>query len=137
MLEIISPAGSAEGVIAAVQNGADAVYFGFERNNARLDARNLNENEIYKAAEYCRVRGVKTYITLNSFAFDVELKDIAELARKAARCGANGLVVSDLGVMRAVRQAAPSMEIIAGEAMGIHSLEGAKVAAAMGAAYVT
>ena len=137
MLEIISPAGSAEGVIAAVQNGADAVYLGFERNNARLNARNLNENEIYKAAEYCRVRGVKTYVTLNSFAFDGELKDIAEFARIAARCGADGLVVSDLGVLRAVRQAAPALEIIAGEAMGIHNLEGAKVAAAMGAAFVT
>ena len=137
MLEIFSPAGSAEGVIAAVQNGADAVYFGFESHNARLEARNLNENEISKAAEYCRVRGVKTYITLNSFALDGELQDIAELARKAARCGADGLVVSDLGVLLAARQAAPSLTVIAGEAMGIHSLEGAKVAAAMGASYVT
>lgn len=137
MPEIFSPAGSAEGVIAAVQNGADAVYFGFDRFNARLDAKNLTESEVYKAAEYCRVRGVKTYITLNSFALDGELSDIAELARSAVRCGVDGVVAADLGVLLAVRQAAPSLSVIAGERMGVHSLEGVKVAHAMGAELVT
>jgi putative protease len=132
MLEILSPAGSPEGVIAAVQNGADAVYVGFGDYNARRNAKNFTTDEFRKAAEYCRVRGVKIYVALNTLVSDRELPAVAEQARIACRYGADAFIVQDLGVLRAVRQAAPEVPIHASTQMSITNLEGVKLAAAMG-----
>ena len=136
MLEILSPAGSPEGVVAAVQNGADAVYLGFGGFNARRNAKNFTADEFERAAEYCRVRGVKTYVTLNTLASDRELGEVAEHARLASRLGADAVLVQDLGVMQAVRQAAPELPVHASTQMSVHNLEGVKLAAAMGASRV-
>jgi len=132
VLEILSPACSHEGVVAAVQNGADAVYLGFEEFNARKNAKNLTRDEFGRALEYCRVRGVKTYLTLNTLASDRELPLIAERAKEACRLGVDAIIVQDLGVMKAVRQAVPEVPLHASTQMSIHNLEGVKMAAAMG-----
>ncbi|NLA86723.1 MAG: U32 family peptidase [Clostridiales bacterium] len=132
MLEILSPAGSPEGVIAAVQNGADAIYVGFGDYNARRNAKNFTTDDFRKAAEYCRVRGVKIYVTLNTLVSDRELPAVAEQARIACRYGADAIIVQDLGVLRAVRQAAPEVPVHASTQMSINNLEGVKIAAAMG-----
>ena len=132
MLEILSPAGSPEGVVAAVQNGADAIYLGFGGFNARKNARNFTYDEFGRALEYCRIRGVKAYLTLNTLASDLELPVIAERAKEACRLGADAIIVQDLGVMRAVRQAVPEVPLHASTQMSIHNLEGVKMAAAMG-----
>ena len=132
MLEISSPAGSPEGVVAAAQNGADAIYLGFGDFNARKNAKNFTGEEFGSAIEYCRVRGIKTYLTLNSLALDSELPQIAERAREACRFGVDAIIVQDLGVMRAVRQAVPEVPLHASTQMSVHNLEGVKMAAAMG-----
>ncbi|MDR0490985.1 MAG: U32 family peptidase [Oscillospiraceae bacterium] len=132
MLEILSPAGSPEGVIAAVQNGADAVYLGFGDFNARRNAKNFSIEEFERALEYCRVRGVKTHLTLNTLASDRELPEAAEYAKTACRLGIDAIIVQDLGVMMAVRQSVPDVPVHASTQMGIHNLEGVKMAAAMG-----
>ena len=132
MLEILSPAGSPEGVVAAVQNGADAVYVGFGDFNARRNAKNFTAEEFRKAAEYCRARGVKVYVTFNTLVSDRELVALAEQAKLANRCGADAFIVQDLGAMRALRQVAPEIPVHASTQMTIHNLEGVKLAAAMG-----
>jgi len=132
LLEILSPAGSPEGVIAAVQNGADAIYLGFGDYNARKNAKNFTRDEFGRALEYCRIRGVKAYLTLNTLASDNELAPIAERAKEACRLGVDAIIVQDLGVMRAVRQAVPDIPLHASTQMSIHNLEGVKMAAAMG-----
>ncbi len=132
MLELLAPAGSPEGVVAAVQSGADAVYLGFGNFNARRNAKNFSESDFEKASEYCRIRGVKLYVTLNTLASDRELPDIARQAQTASRLGADAILVQDLGVLKAVRQAVPDMPVHASTQMSIHNLEGVKVAAAMG-----
>lgn len=132
MLEILSPAGSPEGVIAAVQNGADAIYIGFGSYNARRNAKNFTVEEYRKAAEYCRVRGVKIYVAFNTLVKDRELPIIAEQAKMACRYGADAFIVQDLGVMRALKQAVPEVALHASTQMGINNLEGVKLAAAMG-----
>lgn len=132
MLEILSPAGSPEGVIAAVQNGADAVYIGFGSYNARRNAKNFTIEEYRKAAEYCRVRGVKIYVAFNTLVKDRELPMIAEQAKMACRYGADAFIVQDLGVMRTLKQAAPEVALHASTQMGISNLEGVRLAAAMG-----
>jgi len=132
VLEILSPAGNPEGVVAAVQNGADAVYLGFYEFNACLDAQNFTYDEFGRALEYCRIRGVKTYLTLNALATDHELPVIAQQAKEASRYGVDAIIVSDLGVMQAVKEATPGIPIHASTRMSIHNLEGVKMAAAMG-----
>jgi len=137
VLELVSPAGSPEGVIAAVQNGADAIYLGFNEHNACMDAQNFLFDEFGRSLEYCRVRGVKAYLTLDAIAYDEELPVIAQNAKEANRYGADAIIVQDLGAMRAIRQAVPDMPVHAGPRMGIHNLEGVKMAAAMGCTRVT
>ncbi len=132
MMEILSPAGSPEGIIAAVQNGADAVYVGLGDFNARRNAKNFTLEDFKKAAEYCRVRGVKIYVTLNTLCSDRELPEVAEQAKIACRLGADAFIVQDLGVMKAVRQAAPDVDVHASTQMSINNLEGVRLAAAMG-----
>lgn len=133
MLEVLAPAGSAESVVAAVQNGADAVYLGFDNFNARRGAKNLTPEEFEQAAEYCRIRNVKVYVTLNTLATDRELPYVVRQAVAASRLGADALIVQDLGVLRAVKQALPEMRIHASTQMSVHNLEGVVMAAAMGA----
>jgi len=137
VLELVSPAGSPEGVIAAVQNGADAVYLGFREFNACMDAENFMFDEFGRSLEYCRVRGIKTYLTLDAIAYDHELPVIAQNAKEASRYGIDAVIVQDLGAMRAVRQAVPEMPIHASSRMSVHNLEGVKMAAAMGCTRVT
>jgi len=132
VLEILSPAGSPEGVIAAVQNGADAVYLGFAEFNACTDADNFTFDEFGRSLEYCRIRGVKTYLTLNTLASDRELPVIAHQVKEASRYGVDAVIVQDFGVMSAVKDAVPGLPLHASTRMGIHNLEGVKMAAAMG-----
>ena len=132
MLELLSPAGSPEGVIAAVQNGADAIYLEFDDNNKRTGTKRFTRDELGRALEYCRIRGVKTYLTMEKLAYDRELQSIAEYAKEACRLGIDAIIVKDLGVMMAVRRAVPEVPIHAGAQMSIHNLEGVKMAAAMG-----
>ena len=132
MIEIVSPAGSPEGVIAAVQNGADAIYLGYKEHNSNINATNFTQRELNRAIEYCRIRGVRTYLTLNTLAFNNDFPAITEYAKVACRLGIDAIIVSDFGVMRAVRKAVPEIPIHADLRMSIHNLEGVKVAAAMG-----
>lgn len=132
MLEIVAPAGSPEGVVAAVQNGADAVYLGFNEFNACIEAENFTFEELGRAMEYCRVRGVKAYLTLNSLATDRDLPVIAHQVKEASRYGVDAAIIQDLGVMQAVKQAVPDLPLHASTRMTVHNLEGVKMAAAMG-----
>ena len=132
MTELLSPAGSPEAVIAAVQNGADAVYLGMGDFNARRGAKNFTEEEFQKAVRYCRIRGCKVYVTLNTLVGDREIEDAVAQARLASSLGADGLIVQDLGLVRALRAAVPDLPLHASTQMSIHNLAGVEAAAEMG-----
>ena len=132
MLELLSPAGSSEALTAAVQNGADAVYLGLGDFNARRNAKNFTEADLAPAVAYCHLRGVKVYLTLNTLLTDRELPAAAEQARRAAQLGADAVLVQDLGVLRAVRQAAPDLAVHASTQMTVHNLDGVKLCADLG-----
>ena len=132
MLELLSPAGSMEAVTAAVQNGADAVYLGFGDFNARRNAKNFTEADFAAAVSYCHLWGVKVYLTLNTLLTDRELPAAADLARRASELGADAVLIQDLGVLRAVRQAAPDLTLHASTQMTVHSLDGVKLCADLG-----
>ncbi|MBP3520867.1 MAG: U32 family peptidase, partial [Oscillospiraceae bacterium] len=132
MLELLAPAGSMEALTAAVQNGADAVYLGFGDYNARRNAKNFTEADFAAAVSYCHLRGVKVYLTLNTLLTDRELPGAARLAARARELGADAVLVQDLGVLRAVKQAAPDLPIHASTQMTVHDLDGVKLCADLG-----
>lgn len=83
--ELLVPAGSFPSLIAAVNAGADAVYFGLQGFNMRATARNFTLNDLPKIAEICKPRKVKKYLTLNTIIYDNEIKDIEEIIKKARK----------------------------------------------------
>ena len=131
-MEILSPAGSPEALRAAVCAGAGAVYLGFGQFNARRSARNFTQDEFASAVSYCHLRGVKVYLTLNTLCSDRELPAAVDCAVQASRLGADAVLVQDMGLVRALRQAAPDLPLHASTQMTLHSLDGVKQAADLG-----
>lgn len=132
MLELLAPAGSMEAVTAAVQNGADAVYFGYGDFNARRNAKNFSEEEAAAAVSYCHLRGCKVHLTLNTLLTDRELPGAAEVAAHASRIGVDAVIVQDLGVLRMLRQTVPDLPLHGSTQMTVHSLDGVKQCADLG-----
>ena len=132
MLELLSPAGSPEAVIAAVQNGADAVYMGLGIFNARRGAKNFSDEEFERAVRYCRIRGCKVYVTMNTLVGDREMEQAASLARRVSELGADAILVQDLGLLSVLKKAVPDVPLHASTQMSIHNLAGVEAAAEMG-----
>ena len=125
-----------EALRAAVQNGADAVYLGYDAFNARMGAQNFSVDELQEAIVYCHVRGVKVHLTLNTLVSDREMARAADVIRTAAVLGVDAFIVQDLGVVALCREIAPEVPIHASTQMSIHSLEGVQQAAELGVSRV-
>lgn len=111
MLEVLSPAGSNDALVAAVQNGADAVYLGCGGFKPGMNAKNFTPEQLRQAVSYCHVRGVKVYLTLNTLVLDRELKAAAAEILEASRAGVDAILVQDLGICQLVRTIAPDVAI--------------------------
>lgn len=122
-LEVLAPAGSFETVIAAVRSGADAVYFGAPSFNARRNAKNFTREEMSEAISFCKVRGVKTYLTLNTLISDREMTDALNEAKFAFDSGIDAVIVQDLGLARLLKEQIPSLPLHASTQMSVHSPE--------------
>lgn len=96
MLDLLSPVGDFDCLKAAVQNGADSVYFGADLFSARAFAHNFNLDELKNAIEYAKLRGVKTNLTLNTLLKDDEFDKAINLAIKAYEFGIDAIIVQDL-----------------------------------------
>ena len=132
MTELLSPAGGREALVAAVQNGTDAVYMGFGSFNARRSARNFSDEEFLAAVRYCHLRGVKVYLTLNTLVTDRELPALAETARRASEYGVDAILVQDWGVYETLRAVIPDVPLHASTQMALHTLSGVEEAARFG-----
>ena len=89
-MELLSPAGSYESMVAAVQNGADAVYMGGTMFNARRNAKNFDDSELERAIDYCHIRSARAYVTMNTLLFDREMASALRYAEFLYRIGADG-----------------------------------------------
>ena len=130
--ELLAPAGSPEALRAAVENGADAVYLGWAGFNARRGAKNFSDGEFAEALAYCRVRGVRVFLTLNILLTDRELPAALEAARTASRLGVDAVLVQDWGLLDLLRQALPDLPLHASTQMSVFTSGGAREAAADG-----
>ncbi|MDY4898728.1 MAG: DUF3656 domain-containing protein [Eubacteriales bacterium] len=124
--ELLSPAGSPRALEAAIEGGADAVYFGGVRHNARALAQNFTPAEIGESVRLAHVYGVKMYQTVNTLATDRELNDVVEDARVAYAAGVDALIVADLGVAAAIHRALPDFPLHASTQASGHCVEAAK-----------
>ena len=124
MSELLAPAGGMEALTAAVQNGADAVYFGARLFNARRGADNFGEDGLKEAVLYCHARGVRAHVTLNTLVRDGEMAALEAQIREIAEAGADAVIVQDLGVAALVRQMAPGLSLHASTQMAVHDRQG-------------
>lgn len=129
---ILSPAGSYDALCAAINSGADEVYFGLSSHNARQNAKNFTPEETEKAIRECKLRGVKTNITLNTLVTDREIPEACRLAYDALCMGADAFIVQDLGLASALKKSIPGITLHASTQCACHSVEGAKQLAALG-----
>src|SRR5215203_1557230 len=130
--ELLAPAGDWECMRAALANGADAVYFGLPRFNARLRAHNFTEEELPDVVAFCHQFRVKAYVTLNTLVFTSELDDAEAYLRALNRAGVDALIVQDVGIVRLARSIVPELAIHASTQMTITSPEGVSFAKELG-----
>ena len=125
MMELLAPAGGYEALIAAVQSGADAVYMGFGAFNARRSAKNFTDEEFASAVDYCHLRGVRVFLTLNTLLTDRELDKAADTLRKASDMGVDAVLVQDWGLLTLARETVPDLPIHASTQMSLFTSGGA------------
>lgn len=125
-MELLAPAGDMDALRAAVQNGADAVYLGAGRFNARRKAGNFDGDNLKIAVEYSHARGVKVHVTLNTLVRQDELEALFDTIRLINESGADAVIVQDFGVARAVRQMAPEIKLHASTQMAAHNAQAAR-----------
>lgn len=130
--ELLAPAGGREALIAAVQNGADAVYLGAGSFNARQSADNFEGDGLAEAIAYCHARGVQVFVTLNTMVREDELGALEDSVRAIAKAGADAVLVQDFGVAKIVKQIAPDLPLHASTQMAVHNRAGVEFLARQG-----
>jgi len=130
--EILAPAGTREMMRAAVENGADAIYFGLQEFNARIRAANFTLDELPEIMAWLHTRGVRGYITLNTLVFSSELPAIARVVRGCSDAGVDAVLVQDLGLARLCSEIAPELPVHASTQMTLTSAESIAGAESLG-----
>jgi putative protease len=130
--ELLAPAGDWDCVKAAVENGADAIYFGLDKFNARMRAQNFTEADLPKLMEFLHRRGVKGYITFNTLVFENELADAEKYLRTIIAAGVDAAIVQDVGICRLIRELSPDFPIHSSTQMTISSAAGVEFARELG-----
>ncbi|NLL06739.1 MAG: U32 family peptidase [Clostridiaceae bacterium] len=131
-IELLAPAGDWEAFLAAVENGANAVYLGGRLFNARQFASNFDMDRLKEAIHYAHARGVSLYLTMNTLMSDEELLGGVQFLREVYLAGIDGVIVQDLGFARVVKSLFPDLPIHASTQMTIYNLEGVRLLQEMG-----
>ncbi len=130
--ELLAPAGDWECAKAAVENGADAIYFGLDKFNARMRAHNFTEADLPKLMEFLHRRGVKGYVTFNTLVFQNEIADAENYLRAIIAAGVDAAIVQDIGICRLIRKLSPDFPIHSSTQMTISSAAGVEFARNLG-----
>ena len=130
--ELLIPAGGIPQLIAAVENGADAVYLGGNAFNARINADNFDIESMEKAVDFCHLRGVKVYVTLNTLMRDDQLEPALNYAKNLYKIGVDALIIQDLGLGQLIRETMPDFEMHLSTQGTIFGVGGANTAKSLG-----
>ncbi|HIT50120.1 MAG TPA: U32 family peptidase, partial [Candidatus Pelethenecus faecipullorum] len=136
MSELLAPAGSFEALVAAISNGADAVYLGMNQFGARAYAANFDVETLKQAIRYAHLRNVKIYVTMNTIVFEEELSSMRQMVQTLYEVGVDALIVQDLAVLNEVVTHYPQMEVHCSTQMGIDDTEGTLFCKNLGASRV-
>jgi putative protease len=131
--ELLAPAGSLDAVRAAFANGADAVYLGVGRFNARDDGAQITLDELRRACRIAHGRGGRVYLTLNTLVKTHELPDALAMLGECVDAGIDAVLVQDIGMVRLVRAAYPDLAIHGSTQMSVHDASAARVVRDLGA----
>jgi putative protease len=131
-VELLAPAGDWECLRAAVANGADAVYFGMPRFNARMRADNFRNDELPAVVAFLHSHGVKAYVALNVLIFTDELPDAVDELRLLHSAGVDAVIIQDVGLAEISRRMFPGLRVHASTQMTITSPEGVCFAESLG-----
>lgn len=126
-IELLAPAGSLAALEAAVESGADAVYIGGNKFNARAFADNLSEETLKEAVEYAHIRGVKIYITVNILILQKELEEVMEYIYYLYSLNVDAVIVQDIGLVMIIKKLLPDFEVHCSTQMAIHNTDGASL----------
>ncbi len=130
--ELLAPAGDWDCARAAVENGADAIYFGLEKFNARMRAHNFSETDLPKLMGFLHRRGVKGYVTFNTLIFENEIVQAEAYLRAIIAAGVDAAIVQDVGICRLIRSLSPDFPIHVSTQMTITSAAGVEFARELG-----
>ncbi|MDR2345669.1 MAG: U32 family peptidase [Planctomycetaceae bacterium] len=133
--ELLSPAGDEESIHAALENGADAVYFGISihgKYNARVRARNIPIENLKSIMQLLHNRSMSGYVTLNTLVHDCELAEIEQLIREIVEAGVDAIIVQDIGVAVFSKQFCPSLPIHASTQMSLTSPDSIRFMSSLG-----
>lgn len=133
--EIMSPAGYWPQLHAAIEAGADAVYFGLTHFTARAKV-GFTLTELPEVMRTLHQRGVKGYVTFNTLVFDHELNEAAHSLAAIAAAGADSIIVQDVGIAQLAKQIAPALDVHGSTQMSITSAEGVALAQQFGVSRV-
>ncbi len=130
--ELLAPAGDWECARAAVENGADAIYFGLDRFNARMRAQNFTKADLAPLMQFLHRRGVKGYLTFNTLVFADEMAEAERFLRAIVGAGVDAAIVQDVGICRLIRRISPDFPIHASTQMTVTSAAGIEFARELG-----
>ena len=109
--ELLSPAGSMESIYAAVNNGCDAIYVGGKQFSARQYANNFSIEELEQACDYCHLRGIKLYVTVNTLYKQKELENLLKYIKQLYEIGVDALILQDIGTAELIKKYFPDMPL--------------------------
>ncbi|MDD4377889.1 MAG: U32 family peptidase, partial [Eubacteriales bacterium] len=130
--ELLIPAGGVNQFIAAVENGADAVYLGGKVFNARINAGNFENEDLKKVVDFAHLRGVKVYVTMNTLILDEEMSKALQYAGFLYKIGVDALIIQDIGFAYEVRKIFPDFPMHLSTQGSVYNLEGVLAAKKMG-----
>ena len=130
--ELLLPVGTREMLEAAIDNGADAVYFGVPHWNARGRTEDFSLEDVGEMIRYARVRGVRTFLAMNVLVFEREIQQLPEFLERLIALEPDAFIIQDIGLARLIRAIAPTQEIHASTQMTLASAEAVNLAAELG-----
>lgn len=131
-MELLAPAGNWESFIAAIKNGADAVYLGGKSYSARQSAENFSNKQLLEAFDYAHLRDKKVYVAVNTLLDSKELPETLDYLYELENMGVDAVIIQDLGLLAATRKALPELRLHASTQMTVHNADGVKYLSSQG-----
>ncbi|MBE5758191.1 MAG: U32 family peptidase [Clostridiales bacterium] len=131
-IELLAPVGDEKTFYTAIKSGANAVYLGLHKFNARMKAENISLDNIERLVSFAHLKKVKVYVVINILLSDNEFTDMCQMVGKCYKASVDGFIVQDLGVISVLRRMYPNIVLHGSTQLAVHNVRGARVAKEMG-----